>query len=57
MRNLVGVEELSYIETKEIEGGAIGILTIIGAASAIIAVGAAIDYAAEQALHGWNNPR
>lgn len=51
------VVELGREELKKTNGGAIGILTVLGAIATVIAIGAAIDHAAEKVVEGWNNPR
>ena len=55
LQNL-NVTELSAQEVQETEGGLTG-LEIIGLATAVISIGAAIDHISEQFLEGWNHPR
>jgi len=56
MKNLenYGVQELNAREIRETDGG---IWEIIGIATAVIAMGAAIDVIAEEVIKGWNNPQ
>lgn len=51
-----GIVELGREELKETDGGT-PFFAVIGVVASIIAVGAAIDYAAEKVIEGWENPK
>jgi len=57
MKNLenYGVQEMNAEEIRETDGGSIWV--VLGVIASVIAIGAAIDAAAEEFIEGWNNPR